>query len=135
MNAFDVLDPSQAIFGTAMLEASAGTGKTFAIEHLVVRMLLEAPAGEKPLSIERILAITFTKAAARDMRSRIRAAIEKAVMDLDHQTASGYYSRYADDPDAKIRLKDTLVGFEKAQRFTITAFAIAFWPNSPWNPA
>lgn len=122
MNAFDVLDPSQAIFGTAMLEASAGTGKTFAIEHLVVRMLLEAPAGEKPLSIERILAITFTKAAARDMRSRIRAAIEKAVMDLDHQTASGYLTRYADDPDAKIRLKDTLVGFEKAQIFTIHGF-------------
>ena len=78
MRSFNVLDPAASIFGKKMLEASAGTGKTFAIEHLVARLLLEAPEGEQPLSLNQILVITFTKAAARELRMRIHATLKKA---------------------------------------------------------
>lgn len=59
-----------------MIEASAGTGKTFTISNLVVRLLLEGlkkGKGENatPLDIEDILVVTFTNAAASDLRARI----------------------------------------------------------------
>ncbi|MCI5051644.1 MAG: UvrD-helicase domain-containing protein [Simkaniaceae bacterium] len=48
------------------LEASAGTGKTFAIEHLVAKLLKDG------MQLEEILVVTFTRAATRDLRNRIR---------------------------------------------------------------
>ena len=43
-----------------ILKASAGTGKTFALAHLVLRLLSE---GEPPLQVEQLLVVTFTEAA------------------------------------------------------------------------
>ena len=80
MPPFDVMDLEAPLFGMRLLEASAGTGKTFTIEHLFVRLLLEAPPNEAPLVLEQILAITFTRAAAREMRMRIRTNIKKALL-------------------------------------------------------
>jgi exodeoxyribonuclease V beta subunit len=61
---------------SSMIEASAGTGKTFTISNLVVRLLLEGLKNGKgsnatPLDIEDILVVTFTNAAASDLRARI----------------------------------------------------------------
>jgi exodeoxyribonuclease V beta subunit len=50
-----------------LLEASAGTGKTYQIAGLFVRLV-----AEYEVSVERILAITFTNAAAAELRERIR---------------------------------------------------------------
>ncbi len=47
--------------GIRLLEASAGTGKTFALAHLVLRLLSE---GSAPLAVEQLLVVTFTDAAA-----------------------------------------------------------------------
>jgi exodeoxyribonuclease V beta subunit len=52
----------------ALIEASAGTGKTFAIEHLVLRLLVENPDW-KP---EEILLLSFTEKTAAELRTRIR---------------------------------------------------------------
>ncbi|WP_306591234.1 UvrD-helicase domain-containing protein [Geothrix sp. 21YS21S-4] len=60
-----VLDRIPAPF--AVLEASAGTGKTYTLEHLVADRVL---AG---IPLERILVVTFTEKAALELRSRIRA--------------------------------------------------------------
>ncbi|MGR3178574.1 MAG: UvrD-helicase domain-containing protein, partial [Candidatus Anammoxibacter sp.] len=51
----------------ALIEASAGTGKTYTIENLVVRMLLE-----KEVNLENILLVTFTEKAAGELKTRIR---------------------------------------------------------------
>src|SRR5580704_908391 len=56
----------------AVIEASAGTGKTFAIEHLVVDVLL---SGE--CAVDQILVVTFTEKATAELRVRIRQALEK----------------------------------------------------------
>ncbi len=54
-----------------LLEASAGTGKTYAMEHLVLRILLETPDIELP----QILILTFTDKAAGDLKEKIRGRL------------------------------------------------------------
>ena len=58
---------------TILLEASAGTGKTWQIEGLVVRLV-----AEYEVPIDRILVITFTNAATAELRDRIRGRLVKA---------------------------------------------------------
>ena len=121
MPPFDVLELETPLFGAKLLEASAGTGKTFAIEHIFVRLLLEAPDGEEPLLLEQILAITFTKAAAREMRIRIRANLEKALLQLKAPRWP-YLRPHTQSAIARRRLEDALLGFDRAQIFTIHGF-------------
>jgi len=56
--------------GTTLVEASAGTGKTYSIAWLYLRLLLE-----HRLPVQQILVVTFTEAAADELRSRIRARL------------------------------------------------------------
>ena len=59
---------------SAVLEASAGTGKTYSLTGMVVRLLI----GHKciPLDIENILLVTFTDAAASDLRRKVLEKIQ-----------------------------------------------------------
>jgi len=72
MQRFDCLAEETEIFGPHFLEASAGTGKTFAIEQVVARLLL---SGE--MVLEQILVVTFTKAATRELKLRIHSNLER----------------------------------------------------------
>ena len=74
--------------GTNLIEASAGTGKTYSIAVLVLRMLLELDVSEKEggreitrnISIKEILMVTFTKAAVAELEERVRKFIRKAYL-------------------------------------------------------
>lgn len=68
---FDALKVPLA--GSNLIEASAGTGKTYSISILVLRLILE-----KKLSIREILMVTFTKAAIAELEERIRIFIRAA---------------------------------------------------------
>lgn len=59
--------------GLRLIEASAGTGKTFSLAGLYLRLLLE-----KRVDVRDILVMTFTKAATQELRERIRARIDEA---------------------------------------------------------
>ena len=59
----------------ALVEASAGTGKTYTIENLVVRLLKEEP----DLNLENILLVTFTEKATSELKLRIRQKIEQTL--------------------------------------------------------
>ncbi len=59
--------------GLNLIEASAGTGKTYSITLLVLRLLLE-----KNIPIQEILMVTFTNAAAAELEIRIRDFVRKA---------------------------------------------------------
>ena len=98
MNAFNCLAPDCPLFGPHFLEASAGTGKTFAMEQVFTRLLMEAPPDEEPLQLEQILAVTFTRAATRELKNRIRANLLKA------------------------SLEESLARFDRCQIFTIHSF-------------
>ncbi|CAZ89788.1 putative exodeoxyribonuclease V, beta subunit recB [Thiomonas arsenitoxydans] len=68
--------------GSRLIEASAGTGKTWTIAALYLRLVLghgtEATAFARPLSPEQILVMTFTRAATRELAERIRARLVEA---------------------------------------------------------
>ena len=68
--------------GVQLLEASAGTGKTFALAHLVLR-LVSCPTD--PLPLERLLVVTFTEAAAAELRDRIGLRLQDALAALENE--------------------------------------------------
>ena len=112
MNSFDILSKTTPLHSRLFLEASAGTGKTFTIEHLVVRLLLETS-----FNINEIVIVTFTRAATRELKNRIRENLEKIVTNSD---AFPYLEGISDVQ--KIKLMTTLASFDAAQIFTIHGF-------------
>lgn len=75
------LDPLRLpLTGERLIEASAGTGKTFTIAALYLRLLLGlgGPAAfPRQLSVEELLVVTFTEAATEELRGRIRSNIHE----------------------------------------------------------
>lgn len=67
--------------GSNLIEASAGTGKTFSIAILVLRLLLE-----KKIPIQEILMVTFTKAAVAELEERIRKFVRTAHRYANYQS-------------------------------------------------
>jgi exodeoxyribonuclease V beta subunit len=60
--------------GVTLIEASAGTGKTFAITRLVLRLLLE----QRVASLSEVLVVTFTDKATQELVTRIRRTLREA---------------------------------------------------------
>ncbi|CAE6774042.1 exodeoxyribonuclease V subunit beta [Paraburkholderia nemoris] len=90
------LDPLRfSLSGRSLIEASAGTGKTFTIAMLYVRLVLgHDPWNEcRPLTPPEILVVTFTDAATKELRDRIRARLTEAAgyfqTDPNHVTPLG----------------------------------------------
>ena len=75
------------LHGRHLIEASAGTGKTFAVANLYLRLLIDA-RDTTPHTVDEILVVTFTKAATEELRARLRARIELALSVLDGESPS-----------------------------------------------
>lgn len=75
-----------------MLEASAGTGKTFALAALFVRAVIV-----QGIDVRQILAVTFTEAATQELRARVRARLTDALA-LAQQWDSSTAHSHPDDP-------------------------------------
>lgn len=96
--------------GHAVIEASAGTGKTYTIENLVVEILLKTDA-----TIDKILVVTFTEKATSELRSRIRATLESAI-------AGAFTTEASDDAEGIRKLREALFAFDRAPIQTIHSF-------------
>lgn len=119
MRKFDCLSLDSPLLGPHILEASAGTGKTFSIEHIFVRLLLDP----KEIELEEILVVTFTRAATRELKNRIRTNIEKAISFLESGCISWNYLNAIEDRNRAIRILSDAIGlFDRAQIFTIHGF-------------
>ena len=81
---FDLLGPLPAERSTTVLEASAGTGKTFALAGLVTRYIAEGVA-----TLDQMLLITFSRAATQELRDRVRRQIVDAVAAFDDPSLVG----------------------------------------------
>ncbi|MGD8702631.1 MAG: UvrD-helicase domain-containing protein, partial [Desulfosarcina sp.] len=114
IEAIDALDLSRH----ALMEASAGTGKTYTIENLVVRLLKE----EAELNLENILLVTFTEKATGELKQRIRLKIEQT---LDGE--EGLSDRVRE------KLGDTLDGFDNAAISTIHGFCHTLLKEYPFE--
>ena len=71
--------------GRHLIEASAGTGKTFTVANLYLRLLIDAHHATPP-AVENILVVTFTNAATEELRARLRSRIAVALQVLDGHT-------------------------------------------------
>ncbi|MFW5925694.1 MAG: UvrD-helicase domain-containing protein [Myxococcota bacterium] len=102
-----------------VIEASAGTGKTYTLEHLVVELLLRGEA-----SIEEILIVTFTEKATREMRQRVRDTIGQLLRARpgDAGLAAAGDSAWMLDDEARRRLRDAFMRFDRAPISTIHGF-------------
>lgn len=125
---FNVLSRHQNIAQNYLLEASAGTGKTFAIENIVVRLLLE-----KSFSLSEILVVTFTKQAVRDLKKRIRKNLETALSFFKEQEMEkgvpDYIVPFLEDETQRDiyakKLERALFSFDEAEIYTIHGFCAA----------
>ncbi|MDU9049629.1 MAG: UvrD-helicase domain-containing protein [Candidatus Electrothrix sp. Rat3] len=113
------------LHGQILIEASAGTGKTYTIALLFLRLLLE-----KGLSVDEILVVTFTKAATEELRGRIRQRIRDALDVLEGQgpddpllqeLLNNAREEIAEER-AKILLGDSLTRMDEAAIYTIHGF-------------
>ncbi len=123
MKPFDLLNAP--LSGRNLIEANAGTGKTYAISGLFLRLVVE-----RALPVSEILVLTYTVAATDELKDRIRKILRKA---LDALRQGG-----ADDPFlsywrerliaegradlARRRLTNALRDFDEASIFTIHSF-------------
>ena len=85
MGDFDITAPLPT--GTVLLEASAGTGKTWTIAALVTRYVAEGVA-----ALEEMLIVTFGRAASQELRARVREQLvgaEAALADTIARTDVG----------------------------------------------
>ena len=105
-----------------VIEASAGTGKTYTIEHLVIELLLEEKVG-----INEILVLTFTERAATELRQRIRRKISqilaKSREDSDPEPLPLFDGdAWEIDLERRAVLERALYGFDGASIGTIHGF-------------
>ncbi len=123
--------------GVRLLEASAGTGKTFALAHLVLRLVTE-----RKLNLKELLVVTFTEAAAAELRERIGRRLNDALQALlKHQTNNSdsqtdspptdsvmeeWITLHGQDPNTRrtiaSNLLEALEGLERADITTIHGF-------------
>ncbi|MBJ6981991.1 exodeoxyribonuclease V subunit beta [Luteimonas sp. MC1572] len=121
-----------ALDGVHAIEASAGTGKTFTLATLVVRLVVE-----RGLRVGQVLAVTFTEAATQELRSRIRARLllaEELVgatpaanaspeATLTHAVLDAHLARGTESADAlRRRLHAAANDIDLAAIFTIHGF-------------
>ncbi|WP_421774522.1 exodeoxyribonuclease V subunit beta [Gracilimonas sp.] len=107
--------------GVSLVEASAGTGKTYNITSLYVRAVLE-----KGLEPSQILVMTFTEAATAELKFRLRSRLKESLKaikegeagkdDFLQQLISQQYE------DAENKLKSAIDRFDEAAVFTIHGF-------------
>src|SRR3984893_5102111 len=84
MQQFDLRGALPADPSTTVLEASAGTGKTFALAGLVTRYLAEGVA-----TLDETLLTTFGRAASRELRERVRSQIRDTAAVFDDPGLTG----------------------------------------------
>lgn len=99
--------------GLAALEASAGTGKTYTLTHIVARQIIELD-----IKIDRFLIVTYTRAAAAELRNRTRDAIVSWRDDI----ASGKKQPAVGKDVALSRLENAIANFDAATITTIHGF-------------
>jgi exodeoxyribonuclease V beta subunit len=97
------------------IEASAGTGKTYTIEHAVVDFVLRG------VKLENLLVVTFTEKATHELRERIRAKLAE-ILRWGGRPARQPEHFWEIDAVARERLERALTGFDQASIFTIHGF-------------
>jgi len=108
--------------GLALIEASAGTGKTYTITALYLRLLLE-----QSLSVEQILVVTYTKAATAELKERIRERMVETKAALQSGSSEdsliqAMVEGIDNQEQAAQQLNCAILSFDRAAIYTIHSF-------------
>ena len=103
-----------------VIDASAGTGKTFTLENLVVELVLSTD-----LTIDRLLCVTFTEKATHEIRARVRGKLQALLSGqgeapTDRQIRDG--DSWTIDDRGRKKLEGALHAFDASTIATIHAF-------------
>ena len=108
MSEFDCM--TAPLTGRIFVEASAGTGKTYAIEHVVLRLIDTLP-------LDAILVTTFTRAGVRDLKQRLYETLKRNIDEAPIYTIHGFchrmLSEYAFESGMSLSSIDPNKGFHK----------------------
>jgi exodeoxyribonuclease V beta subunit len=130
------LDPlATPLEGLNLIEASAGTGKTYAISNLYLELIVE-----KSFKAEEILVVTFTKAATEELKGRIRGRIVDALnafsgFDISDEFLQGFVAKTTNEERARKALTNALRSFDLAAIFTIHGFCLRMLYNHAFESA
>jgi exodeoxyribonuclease V beta subunit len=133
MDVFDITGPLPGV-GTTVLEASAGTGKTYAVAALATRVVAEDVA-----ALDELLVITFSRAATQELRDRVREMFVRVAAALDDpdetdqddvvrvlaHDSDGHRLPVADLQARRRRLLDAVAGYDAATIATTHEFCHA----------
>ena len=128
-----VFAPDLDLNGVKLLKASAGTGKTYNIQNVFLRLVVS-----NGLNVQNILALTFTEAATHELRARLRAILVQCRDFLKLRLAGKSIPAALDDTDA-IRLEKIcglpLMGINSEQgdkeRLARVLLAVMNFDNAP----
>ena len=119
MKCFDLINTP--LNGPVLIEASAGTGKTYSISGLFVRLIVE-----QGLGVEQILVVTYTTAATQELKSRIREKLIQTrrglIQGSNDPFISGLAGKITDRQMALQRIDRAIADFDCAAIFTIHGF-------------
>ncbi len=128
---------SHPLTGASLIEASAGTGKTWTIAALYLRLILgigeEGHSSRAPLGVRSILVMTFSRAATRELIERIQKELQQAAdcfsMNIEPGSAATYsdfWTRIGDDASlrraAALRLRMAAECMDESAVMTIDAW-------------
>ena len=130
MRPLDII--TMPLLGHSLIEASAGTGKTYTISHLFLRLLINPQPGlrDRALKIDEILVVTFTDAATEDLRDRVRKNLLAALDYLQIQQADDAVlihllddaCEQQDREKVVLLIKQAVFALDEAAIFTIHGF-------------
>ena len=139
MRVFSLMDFK--LEGANLIEASAGTGKTYTISALFLRLILE-----KGLPVSEVLVVTFTRAATAELKQRLRNALVSAQRYIQTRTCSddtlqSLFEKalaVTDESTFEGRVNTALRAFDEAAIFTIHGFSVQLktmrcWLTVPLN--
>ncbi|MCH1552696.1 MAG: UvrD-helicase domain-containing protein, partial [Balneolaceae bacterium] len=139
MEHFDVTQAP--LKGVHLVEANAGTGKTFNISSLVVRLIAEGA-----LDLKNILVLTFTEAATTELRSRIQHRCREVLelfeaeneVELTKKMKEDNFlayckASYEQDFEAQKRLQEAVTTFDEANISTIHGFCQGLLRSYPFQ--
>ena len=115
MNNFD-LQQTDVPVGVSVIEASAGTGKTWTIAHLVPRLLVDGVVN----NIGEVLLVTFTEDAARELGDRTRRQLVKLLTCLDQGVQPG-----TDEPGIALLLERLATLGDEARTAAVVRLRLA----------
>jgi exodeoxyribonuclease V beta subunit len=108
--------------GNRLIEAGAGTGKTYTIVGLYLRLIVETG-----LTVDQILVVTYTNAATEELKTRIRSKLQAARQGFRQggcadPLVDALAKYFADQHAAVERIEDALTDLDRAAVFTIHGF-------------